>query len=72
MSIEAIALEEEALIIVAPEAEEIRFVARWGQVVKFCAGSPARYDITGGEGYVRAECYGHGRQAAWTQPIFVD
>ncbi|MBI2302887.1 MAG: CehA/McbA family metallohydrolase [Armatimonadetes bacterium] len=72
VTIEAVELVGNVLTITAPDAEEIRFVGRWGAVVAFGGAGEASYEIRGSEGYVRAECYGRGRHAAWTQPVFVE
>lgn len=72
VTIESITLTDSTLQVVAPNAEEIRFVAKWGAVRAFCEGPKASYTIAGNEAYVRVECYGRGKQAAWTQPVFVE
>lgn len=72
VTIERITLEDETLTIVAPNASELRFCGRWGQVKQFSEGPEASYQIKGQEGYVRVSCLGAGSQAAWTQPIYVE
>ncbi|MGE5198137.1 MAG: CehA/McbA family metallohydrolase [Rhodospirillaceae bacterium] len=49
----------------------IQFIGRGGRLLKEAAGSPAQYDITGSEGYVRARILDSNGQMAWTQPVFV-
>ena len=49
----------------------IQFIGQGGRILKEAAGSPAQYDITGGEGYVRAKVLDSNGQVAWTQPVFV-
>lgn len=71
VSFERIAIEGETFAVVAPDADEIRFVSRFGKVLAFVDGREGRYEITGNEQYVRAEAYGRAKTAAWTQPVFV-
>ena len=49
----------------------IQFIGQGGRVLKEAVASPAHYDITGGEGYVRARILDSNGQMAWTQPVFV-
>jgi hypothetical protein len=49
----------------------IQFIGRGGRVLKEVLSSPARYDITGSEGYVRAKVIESSGFVAWTQPIVV-
>jgi hypothetical protein len=48
----------------------IQFIGQGGRLLKEALASPARYDITGGEGYVRAKILDSNGQVAWTQPVF--
>ncbi len=72
VTIASIAVEGSTLTVTAPDADEIRFIGRHGKGLAFADGPTAAYEIQGEEGYVRAECYGRAKQAAWTQPVFVD
>jgi hypothetical protein len=49
----------------------IQFIGRGGRVLKEAVASPAQYDITGGEGYLRAKVLDSNGLVAWTQPVFV-
>jgi hypothetical protein len=49
----------------------VQFIGRDGRVLKETGASPATYDVTGGEGYVRARILDSNGQEAWTQPVFV-
>jgi hypothetical protein len=49
----------------------ITFIGKGGRVLKEVTTSPARYDATGDEGYVRARIVDSNGQAAWTQPVRV-
>ena len=49
----------------------IQFIGQGGRILKEAFASPALYDITGGEGYVRAKILDSNGQVAWTQPVFV-
>ena len=49
----------------------VQFIGQGGRILKEAAASPAQYDITGGEGYVRAKVLDSNGQVAWTQPVFV-
>lgn len=70
--IEQLALDGTTLSVTAPAAAEIRFVTLHGLVAQLGSGPSASYELTGGEGYVRVECWGAGRQAAWTNPVFIE
>jgi hypothetical protein len=47
------------------------FVGKGGRVLKEATASPARYDFTGDEGYVRAKVIDSNGLVAWTQPVRV-
>jgi hypothetical protein len=49
----------------------IQFIGSGGRLLKESTASPARYDITGAEGYVRARVIESSGQMAWTQPVVV-
>ena len=49
----------------------IQFFGRGGRLLKESTSSPARYDITGSEGYVRAKVIESSGYVAWTQPVVV-
>jgi len=49
----------------------IQFIGQDGRILKEAAASPAQYDITGVEGYVRARILDSNGQVAWTQPVFL-
>ncbi|MFO7693672.1 MAG: CehA/McbA family metallohydrolase [Vicinamibacterales bacterium] len=49
----------------------IQFIGQGGRILKEAVSSPAQYDITGGEGYVRARILDSNGRMAWTQPVFV-
>ena len=49
----------------------IQFIGQGGRTLKEAVSSPAYYDITGSEGYVRARILDSNGQTAWTQPVFV-
>ena len=49
----------------------IQFIGRGGRVLQESTASPARYDIRGNEGYVRAKVIDSNGDMAWTQPVFV-
>ena len=56
----------------APMAKyRIRFIGRGGRVLQESVTSPARYAITGTEGYVRAKVIDSNGWAAWTQPVML-
>lgn len=60
------------IAITASNAQRIRFIGAWGRELAFVDAGQAAYEVPGNEGsYVRAECYGEGAQAAWTQPFFL-
>ena len=47
----------------------VLFIGRGGRVLKEVTTSPATYDITGSEGYVRAKVIDSNGHLAWTQPV---
>lgn len=49
----------------------IQFIGRGGRVLQESTSSPARYDITGTEGYVRAKIVDSNGDVAWTQPVML-
>jgi hypothetical protein len=49
----------------------IRFIGQGGRILKEAITSPAEFDITGTEGYVRAKVLDSNGQVAWTQPVFL-
>ena len=49
----------------------IQFIGQGGRILTEAIASPATYDITGSEGYVRAKILDSNGQTAWTQPVFV-
>jgi hypothetical protein len=72
--VEITRIEEEngVLSITAPNAQRIRFLGAFGRELYYVDDSQASYRVTGDEGaYLRAECYGEGIRAAWTQPFFL-
>src|SRR5579884_1087307 len=72
VEITRVGVEEGRIVIVAPNAQRIRFIAAYGRELAYVDASEAEYTITGSEElYVRAECYGEGVRAAWTQPFFL-
>jgi hypothetical protein len=49
----------------------VQFIGRGGQLLKEVTASPAQYDITGSEGYVRAKVIESSGYVAWTQPLVI-
>lgn len=49
----------------------IAFYGQGGRLLKEFTMSPARYNITGAEGYVRAKVIESSGRVAWTQPVLV-
>jgi hypothetical protein len=49
----------------------VQFIGQGGRVLKEAITSPAEYDFTGTEGYVRAKVLDSNGQVAWTQPVFL-
>lgn len=48
------------------------FIGRGGQVLRRTTSNPARYQLSGGESYVRARVTDSGGSHAWVQPVFVE
>jgi hypothetical protein len=49
----------------------IQFIGRGGRVLQESVASPARYEFTGSEEYVRAKVIDSNGWVAWTQPVMV-
>lgn len=49
-----------------------RFIGRDGKVLAESSANPARYDIKGDEGYVRAVVLESNGKKAWVQPVMLD
>ena len=49
----------------------IQFIGRGGRLLQETTSSPARYDIRGSEGYVRAKVIESSGGVAWTQPLII-
>jgi hypothetical protein len=49
----------------------VQFIGSGGKVLKVVTSNPATYDITGGEGYVRAKVTDSMGYSAWTQAVAV-
>lgn len=67
---------EGTVTVVAPDAEQVRFIGWGGQVLQESAGPQASYRPQGHEGYVRVEATGapQGRpwpRQAWSQPFWI-
>ena len=61
-------------ITIAPDPMakyRVLFIGRGGRVLKEAIDSPATYEFTGTEGYVRAKVIDSNGNLAWTQPIVV-
>jgi len=52
------------------EKYRVQFIGRGGRVLAETTSSPASYDISGAEGYVRARVLDSNGRVAWTQPVF--
>jgi len=48
----------------------VQFIGRGGKLLKEVLASPATYEITGQEGYVRAKIVDSNGLVAWIQPVF--
>jgi hypothetical protein len=72
LELAAIEVTREAYRIEADESVHVRFITRGGVVAQRVDGERATYRFKGDEGYVRAEAWGSGYRAAFTQPVFVE
>jgi len=50
----------------------VRFIGRWGKILKEVTTNPAVYTFNGDEFYVRAKVIESNGKAAWTQPVFLN
>lgn len=76
VQIRDIRTEAGALVVELPAPMQNRryrvvFIGEGGQVLATSYDNPARYPITGREGYVRARVEESNGQRAWTQPVFL-
>jgi len=71
ITIDEINVTDSSITITASNASYIKFIGRYGQVLKNVSGTTATYQFTGYERYVRAEVVSADGDIAWTQPIFV-
>jgi hypothetical protein len=70
-------------VVVTPSQLEVRirqrgdfkytteFIGRGGRVLLRTSANPARYQLAGLEGYVRARVRDSGGFTAWIQPVFI-
>jgi hypothetical protein len=72
LELDAIEVTDTALHITARESVHTRFIVKGGALAKSVDGERATYHFSGGETYVRAEVWGSGYRAAFTQPVFVE
>lgn len=49
----------------------VQFIGKGGRLLKTVESSPARYDLTGTEGYVRAKVLDSNGWIAWSQPVWI-
>jgi hypothetical protein len=68
--------EGDALVVELPPPGQhyryrVVFIGVGGKVLATSYDNPARYAMTGSEGYVRARVESSGHQRAWTQPVFL-
>jgi hypothetical protein len=61
----------DAAVTCATDARRIRFIDAAGVTRLDAAGPEAAYAPTGGEVFVRVECAGRARVAAWSQPFWL-
>lgn len=77
VAIQSASVEGATLTVRAAGAQRIRFVTRWGAIQHSVDGPEARWSVPASADardrlmYVRAECYGAGGRAAWTQPFWI-
>ena len=55
-----------------PKHYRVVFVGKEGRVLAVSNENPATYQVSGGEGYVRARIEDSGGFKAWTQPMFIE
>ena len=49
----------------------VRFIGRWGKILREVTTNPAVYSFNGDEFYVRAKIIESNGKVAWTQPVFL-
>ncbi|MGE5406249.1 MAG: CehA/McbA family metallohydrolase [Methanosarcina sp.] len=62
--------DNKSITVSSMNGDTIRFIGKYGAVLKTVAGKDGKYSISGDELYVRAKITGAGK-AAWTQPVFI-
>lgn len=62
--------DNKKITIRSQNGDTIRFIGKFGTMLKTIPGKEGTYNINGDELYVRAKITGNGK-AAWTQPVFI-
>lgn len=62
--------DNKAITVNSLNGDTIRFIGKYGTILKTIPGKEGKYNISGDELYVRAKVTGSGK-SAWTQPVFV-
>jgi hypothetical protein len=63
-------IEDKTITINSLNGDTIRFIGKYGSILKTVQGKEGKYRISGDELYVRAKITGNGK-SAWTQPVFI-
>lgn len=63
--------DNRTITISSMNGDTIRFLGKFGTVLRTIAGKNGTYKINGDELYVRAKVTGEGK-SAWTQPVFIN
>ncbi len=63
-------VKKRTIIVNSINGDTIRFIGKYGSVLKTVPGKEGKYNISGDELYVRVRVTGSGK-SAWTQPVFI-
>lgn len=64
-------IDNKTITINSLNGDTIKFIGKYGSILKTIAGKEGKYNISGDELYVRAKITGNNGKSAWTQPVFV-
>jgi hypothetical protein len=67
-----ISFRDNKISIDSQNGDTVKFIGKYGAVLKIMTGRKADYEITGSELYVRAKITDNEGKAAWVQPVFIN
>lgn len=64
-------VKNKTITVNSVNGDTIRFIGKYGSILKTIPGKEGKYKISGDELYVRAKVTGENGKSAWTQPVFI-